>query len=122
MVVTSDYIQIISTVIYASALGVSLVSFWQAKRSTRIQTEQQLYMKILSSSYSLWNNETISKVLAIALFGVLVISAVAPAPHASGGGGIISLVALGAQDVYLTNDDDALGPIVPGLDNDTNQH
>ena len=62
MVVTSDYIQIISTVIYASALGVSLGSFWQARRSTRIQTEQQLYMNILSSSYSLWNNETISKI------------------------------------------------------------
>jgi len=60
--VSSDYIQIISTVIYASALGVSLLSFWQAKRSTRIQTEQQLYMNILSSSYSLWNNETISKI------------------------------------------------------------
>jgi hypothetical protein len=63
MMVTSDYIQIISTVIYASALGVSLVSFWQARRSTRIQTEQQLYMNILSSSYSLWNNETISKIV-----------------------------------------------------------
>ena len=62
MIVTSDYIQIISTVIYASALGVSLGSFWQARRSTRIQTEQQLYMNILSSSYSLWNNETISKI------------------------------------------------------------
>ena len=59
---TSHFIQIISTVIYASALGVSLGSFWQARRSTRIQTEQQLYMNILSSSYSLWNNETISKI------------------------------------------------------------
>jgi len=62
--------------------------------------------------------------IAIALFGVLVISEVAFAPeaHASGGGGLMSLVAHGAQDVYLTNDDDddALGPIVPGLDNDTN--
>jgi hypothetical protein len=61
-------------------------------------------------------------ILAIALFGVFVISAAAVTPHASGGGGIISLVAHGAQDVYLTNDDDALGHIVPGLDNDTNQH
>lgn len=60
--VTSDYLQIISIVIYASALGVSLVSFWEARRSTRIQTEQQLYMNILSSSYNLWNNETISKI------------------------------------------------------------
>ena len=60
--ITSDYIQIISIVIYASALGVSLVSFWEARRSTRIQTEQQLYMNILSSSYNLWNNETISKI------------------------------------------------------------
>ena len=60
--VTSDYIQIISIVIYASALGVSLVSFWEARRSTRIQTEQQLYMNILSSSYNLWNNDTISKI------------------------------------------------------------
>jgi hypothetical protein len=64
----------------------------------------------------------IAMILPIALFGVLVISAVAvtPEPHASGG--LISLVAHGAQDVYLTNDNDALGPIVPGLDNDTNQH
>ena len=62
MVVTSDYIQIISIVIYAGALGVSLVSLWQARKSTRIQTEQQLYMNILSSSYNLWNNETISKI------------------------------------------------------------
>ena len=62
MMVSSDYIQIISTVIYASALGVSLASFWQARRSTRIQTEQTLYLNILSSSYSLWNNETISKI------------------------------------------------------------
>ena len=62
MVVTSDYIQIISTVIYAGALGVSLISFWQVRRNTRIQTEQQLYMNILSSSYNLWNNETVSKI------------------------------------------------------------
>jgi hypothetical protein len=62
MVVTSDYIQIISTVIYAGALGVSLISFWQVRRTTRIQTEQQLYMNILSSSYNLWNNETVSKI------------------------------------------------------------
>lgn len=60
--VTSDYIQIISTLIYAGALVVSLVSLWQARRSTRIQTEQQLYMNILGSSYSLWNNDTISKI------------------------------------------------------------
>ena len=62
MVVTSDYIQIISTVIYAGALGVSLISFWQVRRNTRIQTEQQLYMNILSSSYNLWNNETVTKI------------------------------------------------------------
>ena len=60
--VTSDYIQIISTVIYASALGISMISFWEVRRNTRVQTEQQLYMNILSSSYSLWNNETISKI------------------------------------------------------------
>src|SRR5919197_4701161 len=62
MVVTSDYIQIISTVMYACALGVSVISFWQVRRTTRIQTEQQLYMNILSSSYNLWNNETVSKI------------------------------------------------------------
>ena len=61
--VTSDYIQIISTVIYASALGISMISFWEVRRNTRVQTEQQLYMNILSSSYSLWNNETISKIV-----------------------------------------------------------
>lgn len=65
---------------------------------------------------------TIATILAIARFGVLVISAVAIAPEAHASGGLISLVAHGAQDVYLTNDDDALGQIVPGLDNDTNQH
>jgi hypothetical protein len=64
----------------------------------------------------------IAMILPIALFGVLVISAVAVTPEAHASGGLISLVAHGAQDVYLTNDNDALGPIVPGLDNDTNQH
>ena len=66
----------------------------------------------------------IAMILAMTLFGVLVISAVAVASeaYASGGGGLMSLVAHGAQDVYITNDDDALGPIVPALDNDTNQH
>ncbi len=52
----------ISTVIYASARGKSLIGFSEVRRNTRIQTEQQLYMNILSSSYSLWNNETISKI------------------------------------------------------------
>ena len=33
-----------------------------SKENNRIQTEQQLYMNILSSSYSLWNDETISKI------------------------------------------------------------
>jgi hypothetical protein len=41
-------------------------------------------------------------ILAIALSGVLVISAVAVAPHAYASGGLMSLVAHGAQDVYLT--------------------
>ena len=61
-------------------------------------------------------------ILATTLFGVLVISAVALAREAYAFGGLMSLVAHGAQDVYLTNDDDALGSIVPGLDNDTKQH
>ncbi len=64
----------------------------------------------------------IALILAIALFGVLVISAVAIGHEAYASGGLMSLVAHGAQDVYLTNDDDALGSIVPGLDNETNQH
>ena len=42
-------------------------------------------------------------ILAIALFAVLVISAVAVAPEAYASGGLTSLVAHGAQDVYLTN-------------------
>jgi hypothetical protein len=64
----------------------------------------------------------IALILAIALFGVLVISAVAVEAYASGG--LMSLVAHGAQDVYKsqTSDDDALSSIVPGLDNDTKQH
>jgi hypothetical protein len=62
-------------------------------------------------------------ILAIALFGVLVISAVAVAPEAYASGGLMQLVAHGAQDVYKSQtSDDALGSIVPGLDNDTKQH
>jgi hypothetical protein len=61
-------------------------------------------------------------ILAIALFGVLVISAVAVAPEAYASGGLMSLVAHGAQDVYKSQtSDDALGSIVPRLDNDTKQ-
>jgi len=60
-------------------------------------------------------------ILAIALFGVFVISAAAVA-QVYAAGGLMSLVAHGAQDVYLSQDDDSLGSIVPGLDNDTNQH
>jgi hypothetical protein len=55
----------------------------------------------------------IAVVLAIALFGVLVISAVAVAREAYASGGIMSLVAHGAQDVYLTNN--PLSEEVPGL-------
>jgi hypothetical protein len=62
-------------------------------------------------------------ILAIALFGVLMISAVAVAPEAYASGGLMSLVAHGAQDVYKSQtSDDAVGSIVPGLDNDTKQH
>jgi hypothetical protein len=66
----------------------------------------------------------IAMLLAIALFGVLVISPMAVAPEAYASGGLMSLVAHGAQDVYKsqTSDDDALSSIVPGLDNDTKQH
>jgi len=65
----------------------------------------------------------IAMILAIALFGVLVISAVAVAPEAYASGGLMQLVAHGAQDVYKSQtSDDALGSIVPGLDNDTKQH
>jgi hypothetical protein len=64
----------------------------------------------------------IAMILAIALFGVLVISAVAVAPEAYASGGLMSLVAHGAQDVYKSQtSDDALGSIVPRLDNDTKQ-
>ena len=52
-------------------------------------------------------------ILAIALFGVLVISALAVTPEAHASGGLISLVAHGAQDVYLTNN--PLSEEVPGL-------
>jgi hypothetical protein len=55
----------------------------------------------------------IAMILAIALFGVLVTSAVAAAPEAYASGGIMSLVAHGAQDVYLTNN--PLSEEVPGL-------
>jgi hypothetical protein len=56
----------------------------------------------------------IAIILAIALFGVLVISAVAVAPHAYASGGLMSLVAHGAQDVYLTGNN-PLREEVPGL-------
>lgn len=42
----------------------------------------------------------IAMILAIALFGVLVISVVAVASHAYASGGLMSLVAHGAQDIY----------------------
>jgi hypothetical protein len=68
----------------------------------------------------------IAMALAIALFGVLVISTVAVASEAYASGGLMSLVAHGAQDAHpphgAQTSDDALGSIVPGLDNDTNQH
>ena len=54
----------------------------------------------------------IAVVLAIALFGI-VISAVAATREAYASGGIMSLVAHGAQDVYLTNN--PLSEEVPGL-------
>ena len=47
-------------------------------------------------------------ILAIALFGLLVISAVAVAPVAYASGGIMSLVANGAQDVYLVQSNSRL--------------
>ncbi|MDQ6864108.1 MAG: hypothetical protein M3044_09815 [Thermoproteota archaeon] len=48
-------------------------------------------------------------ILVIALFGVFVISAVAVAQEACASGGLMSLVAHCAQDVYKsqTNDDDS---------------
>ena len=55
----------------------------------------------------------IAVVLAIALFGI-VISAVAVAPHAYASGGLMSLVAHGAQGVYLTGNN-PLSEEVPGL-------
>jgi hypothetical protein len=48
-------------------------------------------------------------ILAKALFGVLVVSAVAVGPEAYASGGLMSLVAQGVQDAYKsqTNDDDS---------------
>jgi hypothetical protein len=84
----------------------------------------EVYTFILPSVKKLVITIRIAMILAIALFGVLVISAVAVAPEAYASGGLMSLVAHGAQDVYMsqTSDDDALSSIVPGLDNDTKQH
>lgn len=48
---------------------------------------------------------TIAIIIATAMIGVIVNSAAIPKTHA--GGGIISLVANGAQDVYLTQNDTA---------------
>jgi hypothetical protein len=52
--------------------------------------------------------------IAIILAGVLVISAVAVTPEAHASGGLMSLVAHGAQDVYLTGNN-PLREEVPGL-------
>ena len=62
----------------------------------------------------------IAMILAIALFGVLVTSAVAAAPEAYASGGIMSLTAHGAKDVYLTGNPTkrynfSLSEEVPGL-------
>ncbi len=72
-------------------------------------------------------------ILAIALFGVLVISAVAVAPRAnaimaqSSDEGTSAVAVAPRANAIMTNklfsimtnsEDDALGPIVPGLDND----
>jgi hypothetical protein len=51
-------------------------------------------------------------ILAIALFCVLVISAVAVAPRAN------AIMTNSEFNKQSNSDDDALGPIVPGLDND----
>jgi len=44
----------------------------------------------------------IATILTIAILGIMIYTA-AVLPHAHAGGGIMSLVAHGAQDVYLTN-------------------
>jgi hypothetical protein len=56
----------------------------------------------------------IAMILAIALFGMLVTSAVAVVPVVYASGGLMSLVAHGAQDVYLTGNN-PLREEVPGL-------
>jgi hypothetical protein len=56
----------------------------------------------------------IATALAIALFGVLGISVALDAAEAYASGGLISLVAHGAQDVYLTGNN-PLREEVPGL-------
>jgi len=57
----SDYVQIISTCIYAGALGVSLLSVLEVRRNMRVQVEQQLYLDILSFASRLWNNDIFFK-------------------------------------------------------------
>ena len=53
-------------------------------------------------------------ILGIALFSILVISAVAVAPEAYASGGLMSLVAHGSHDIYLTSNN-PLSEEVPGL-------
>lgn len=56
----------------------------------------------------------IQLILAIALFDVLLISTVAGAPEAYASGGLMSLVAHGSHDIYLTSNN-PLSEEVPGL-------
>ena len=57
----SDITTIITVGILASLLGLSLLQFSSVKKSMRIQSEQQLYARIIESRMKLENTEAFTK-------------------------------------------------------------
>lgn len=52
-----DYVPIISAVIFAGILGVALLQFSMVRKSMRIQTEQQIYARIMEARLKLENTD-----------------------------------------------------------------
>jgi hypothetical protein len=58
----SDITTIITVGILASLLGLSLLQFSSVKKSMRIQSEQQIYARIIESRMKLENTEAFTKI------------------------------------------------------------
>lgn len=61
MVSVLDYIPIISALIFAGLLAVSLLQFSTVRRSMRMQSEQQIYARIMDARTRLENTEAFTK-------------------------------------------------------------